>query len=89
MFKRIDFLKTVPTVGVPRFEENTSFGEGRTFLAGRESKSQIRLEMAAAIGAQLPASPLGENLAWYKLAERVGFEPTVRFPAHTLSKRAP
>jgi hypothetical protein len=23
------------------------------------------------------------------LAERVGFEPTVRFPAHTLSKRAP
>jgi hypothetical protein len=24
-----------------------------------------------------------------KLAERVGFEPTVRFPAHTLSKRAP
>jgi hypothetical protein len=50
MFKRIDFLKTVPTVGVPRFEENTSFGEGRTFLAGRESKAQIRLEMAAATG---------------------------------------
>jgi hypothetical protein len=25
----------------------------------------------------------------YGLAERVGFEPTVRFPAHTLSKRAP
>ena len=24
-----------------------------------------------------------------KLAERVGFEPTVQFPAHTLSKRAP
>jgi hypothetical protein len=23
------------------------------------------------------------------VAERVGFEPTVRFPAHTLSKRAP
>ena len=23
------------------------------------------------------------------MAERVGFEPTVRFPAHTLSKRAP
>jgi hypothetical protein len=23
------------------------------------------------------------------LAERVGFEPTVQFPAHTLSKRAP
>jgi hypothetical protein len=25
----------------------------------------------------------------YFVAERVGFEPTVRFPAHTLSKRAP
>ena len=24
-----------------------------------------------------------------QMAERVGFEPTVRFPAHTLSKRAP
>ena len=24
-----------------------------------------------------------------RMAERVGFEPTVRFPAHTLSKRAP
>src|SRR6187399_2621584 len=24
-----------------------------------------------------------------KLAERVGFEPTVEFPLHTLSKRAP
>ena len=23
------------------------------------------------------------------VAERVGFEPTVQFPAHTLSKRAP
>jgi hypothetical protein len=29
---------------------------------------------------------LGDKLP---LAERVGFEPTVRFPAHTLSKRAP
>jgi hypothetical protein len=32
-------------------------------------------------------------LAIYKLAgdvaERVGFEPTVEFPQHTLSKRAP
>jgi hypothetical protein len=24
-----------------------------------------------------------------KMAERVGFEPTVEFPQHTLSKRAP
>jgi hypothetical protein len=28
-------------------------------------------------------------LAGQRVAERVGFEPTVRFPAHTLSKRAP
>ena len=26
---------------------------------------------------------------FWKLAERVGFEPTVEFPLHTLSKRAP
>jgi hypothetical protein len=29
------------------------------------------------------------NINQYDMAERVGFEPTVRFPAHTLSKRAP
>ena len=29
------------------------------------------------------------SLIFGVLAERVGFEPTVRFPAHTLSKRAP
>ena len=35
--------------------------------------------------------PLGETAGpdMGKLAERVGFEPTVQFPAHTLSKRAP
>src|SRR5580700_9119179 len=26
---------------------------------------------------------------YYDMAERVGFEPTVEFPQHTLSKRAP
>jgi hypothetical protein len=31
----------------------------------------------------------GEQARTSGLAERVGFEPTVRFPAHTLSKRAP
>ena len=30
----------------------------------------------------------GEN-GFLDLAERVGFEPTVEFPLHTLSKRAP
>lgn len=29
------------------------------------------------------------NINNLDMAERVGFEPTVRFPAHTLSKRAP
>jgi hypothetical protein len=31
----------------------------------------------------------GEVGATVLVAERVGFEPTVQFPAHTLSKRAP
>jgi hypothetical protein len=38
---------------------------------------------------ELPANSSGECVASSNLAERVGFEPTVRFPAHTLSKRAP
>jgi len=43
-----------------------------------------------AINQSRPATCLrGECVALAKLAERVGFEPTVRFPAHTLSKRAP
>lgn len=28
-------------------------------------------------------------LAFHRLAEREGFEPSVQFPTHTLSKRAP
>jgi hypothetical protein len=32
---------------------------------------------------------LDGNVYDYDLAERVGFEPTVEFPLHTLSKRAP
>jgi hypothetical protein len=39
--------------------------------------------------AYLPKNSCGEYAASVKVAERVGFEPTVRFPAHTLSKRAP
>ena len=33
--------------------------------------------------------PMYRGLGKARLAESVGFEPTVRFPAHTLSKRAP
>ena len=29
------------------------------------------------------------NVGAARMAERVGFEPTVEFPQHTLSKRAP
>src|SRR5581483_3791825 len=45
-----------------------------------------------------PSREIGENggIFWgvgkflrVMMAERVGFEPTVQFPAHTLSKRAP
>jgi hypothetical protein len=33
--------------------------------------------------------PLTNRNQKVKMAERVGFEPTVEFPQHTLSKRAP
>jgi hypothetical protein len=39
-------------------------------------------------GGQLSKRAIKAIFQW-DLAERVGFEPTVRFPAHTLSKRAP
>jgi hypothetical protein len=32
---------------------------------------------------------LAESCTIRGMAERVGFEPTVEFPQHTLSKRAP
>jgi hypothetical protein len=34
-------------------------------------------------------SKAGRNLGAVALAEGVGFEPTIRFPVYTLSKRAP
>ena len=36
-----------------------------------------------------PFDVLSQGRETGKLAERVGFEPTVEFPLHTLSKRAP
>jgi hypothetical protein len=50
---------------------------------------KFKWEFAAVIGLKLPRNLRGEYVASAKVAERVGFEPTVRFPAHTLSKRAP
>ena len=46
------------------------------------------LEMALDIGL-FGREMARRSAASAELAERVGFEPTVRFPAHTLSKRAP
>ena len=43
----------------------------------------------ALAGRGLPTVAASEASAWRRLAERVGFEPTVEFPLHTLSKRAP
>src|SRR5687768_405799 len=45
--------------------------------------------MPKRIGVSLISNDLLRKNAKSKLAERVGFEPTVRFPVHTLSKRAP
>ena len=50
---------------------------------------EFKLEITAATAINCLQSSGREYMTSAKLAERVGFEPTVRFPAHTLSKRAP
>lgn len=50
---------------------------------------EFKWEFAAVVQRKMPRNLRGEYVASAKVAERVGFEPTVRFPAHTLSKRAP
>ena len=52
------------------------------------SRPRLRgaIEACKQTGGTLPIARTEQNS---ELAERVGFEPTVRFPAHTLSKRAP
>jgi hypothetical protein len=47
------------------------------------------MKKARKTGAFVPWMARGEPASPAVLAERVGFEPTVQFPAHTLSKRAP
>ena len=54
------------------------------FRRKAESSCSLHLE----IWAQAPEK-FGFQSSRLGMAERVGFEPTVRFPAHTLSKRAP
>jgi hypothetical protein len=50
---------------------------------------EFKLEITAATAVNSPQRSGRECMPSAELAERVGFEPTVRFPAHTLSKRAP
>ena len=57
-----------------------------------EWKKQAVEKLAARIGGTPPilqANPSVSARIDDRLAEGVGFEPTVRFHAHTLSKRAP
>ena len=53
----------------------------------REELAQNRGILRSPCG-RFEQSDTGESCG-VEMAERVGFEPTVRFPAHTLSKRAP
>ena len=58
--------------------------EIRTAGRGRHASN----DQGVGKGVDRPISKMNEELQG-SLAEGVGFEPTVRFPAHTLSKRAP
>ena len=49
----------------------------------------LRDENPVKIRGIFPVFPTFGTANLFMVAERVGFEPTVRFPAHTLSKRAP
>ena len=51
-------------------------------------KAEIAVEKLTVAEKQSPLLRKG-LFAYIRLAERVGFEPTIRFPVYTLSKRAP
>jgi hypothetical protein len=57
-------------------------GNGRRYEFSIRQKYKKTAAFSACLRAEVRFGPDA-------LAERVGFEPTVRFPAHTLSKRAP
>jgi hypothetical protein len=63
-------------------ENNLSLAQ--LHLPCRAKRGKRRVPRAFAPASAAPESDLG-----YVLAERVGFEPTIRFPVYTLSKRAP
>ena len=55
----------------------------------REAVHSPNADKSADIGNLRPIKPVRERLDSGALAEGVGFEPTIRFPVYTLSKRAP
>ena len=57
--------------------------------AAEAARQILRDETSGKIRGILAASAADGTASLFMVAERVGFEPTVRFPAHTLSKRAP
>ena len=74
-----------------------SGGTGPAFSTLADHTRALDEEAGLAGGGAQSASSMVNSLgrvsygapAVYRLAERVGFEPTVEFPLHTLSKRAP
>jgi hypothetical protein len=57
--------------------------------ASKAVRQILRDETRAKIRGVFAVFPAFGTASLFMVAERVGFEPTVRFPAHTLSKRAP
>ena len=84
----LDFLAFIPGTGIRKSVAMEESATGRPAPEpNRESEAHMRNRCR--YWAPSPARSPGEYGASAKLAERVGFEPTVQFPAHTLSKRAP
>jgi hypothetical protein len=61
-------------------------GTGNVFVTG-QSCTMTDPEYGGCISSDITRIKYGPDGT--QLAERVGFEPTVEFPLHTLSKRAP
>jgi hypothetical protein len=79
---------SVLNLGSPEVQRKE--GEQRTY-SPRIGALQCRglTKNVAIIGDSCPATRAGERFVWEALAEGVGFEPTIRLPVYTLSKRAP
>lgn len=86
--ERFEFREPYGSCGVQRFGEKRAFRRKNTPAIPIRSL-ELRSEIAVSFGFNCQPVPPENYLAAMRLAERVGFEPTVRFPAHTLSKRAP